>query len=107
MNKFAVIIEIKNTINSFLEVRKQTLTGERIIFCIEKIIVKLTKNNTVYSEIGDELNDFNNDNVQFEQPVRGISESDTGRKEKMEQNDDMVTMIDHSAKSQDFFQNNK
>ena len=81
MNKFAVIIEIKNTINSFLEVRKQTLTGERIIFCIEKIIVKLTKNNTVYSEIGDELNDFNNDNVQFQQPVRGIGESDTRREE--------------------------
>ena len=40
----------------------------------------MTKNKAVYSEIGDELNDFNNDNVQFEQPVRGISESDTGRK---------------------------
>ena len=42
----------------------------------------MTKNKAVYSEIGDELNDFNNDNVQFEQPVRGISESDTGRKKK-------------------------
>ena len=67
----------------------------------------MTKNKAVYSETGDELNDFNNDNVQFELPVRGISESDTGRKEKTEQNDDTVTMIDQSAKSQDFFQNNK
>ena len=46
----------------------------------------MTKNKAVYSEIGDELNDFNNDNVQFEQSVRGISENDTGRKEKTEQN---------------------
>ena len=30
----------------------------------------MTKNKAVYSEIGDELNDFNNDNVQFEQPLR-------------------------------------
>ena len=67
----------------------------------------MTKNKAVYSEIGDELNDFNNDNVQFEQSVRGISENDTGRKEKTEQNDDTVIMIDQSAKSQDFFQNNK
>ena len=73
----------------------------------EKIIDNMTKNKAVYSEIGDELNDFNNDNVQFEQSVRGISENDTGRKEKTEQNDDTVTMIDQSAKSQDFFQNNK
>ena len=53
-----------------------------MIFSIEKIIDDTTKNNTIYTDIGDELNDFSNDNVQFEQPVREISESDSRREEK-------------------------
>ena len=48
-------------------VRKQTSTSEKIIFSNQKIIYNITKNNAVYSELGDELNNFNNDNVQFEQ----------------------------------------
>ena len=64
-----------------MTVRKQTLIGEKIIFSIEKIIDDTTKNNTIYTDIGDELKDFNNGNVQFEQPVPGISESDSRREE--------------------------
>ena len=57
------------TFNSFLAIRKQTSTGEKIIFSFEKIIDNITKNNTIYIEIGNELNEFNNDNVQFKQPI--------------------------------------
>ena len=34
-----------------------------MIFSIEKIIDDTTKNNTIYTDIGDELNNLNNDNV--------------------------------------------
>ena len=63
-------------------IRKQTLTGEKIKTYVEKIIDNTTKNNTIYTDIGDELNDFDNDNIQFEWPVLGISESDSRREEK-------------------------
>ena len=69
------------TFNSFLAIRKQTLTGEKTNFSIEKRIENTTKKNTIYTDIGNELNNFNNDNVQFEQPVPGISESNTRREE--------------------------
>ena len=49
-----------------MTVRKQTLIGEKIIFSTEKIIEDTPKNNTIYTDIGNELKDFNNDNVQFE-----------------------------------------
>ena len=64
-----------------MTVRKQTLIGEKIIFSTEKIIEDTPKNNTIYTDIGNELKDFNNDNVQFERPVPGISESDSRREE--------------------------
>ena len=48
--------------------RKQSSTSEKTIFYIEKIIDNTTKNN-VYTDIDDKLNNFNNDNTQFEQPV--------------------------------------
>ena len=57
------------------------MTGEKIIFSIEKMIDSKTKNNTIYTNIGNKLNNFNNDNIQFERPVRGIRESD-GRREE-------------------------
>ena len=63
-------------------IRKQTSTGEKIKTSVEKIIDDTTKNNTIYTDIDDELNDFDNDNVQFEWPVLGISESDSRREEK-------------------------
>ena len=58
--------ERDKTFNSFLALRKQTSTGEKIIFSIEKIIDSTTKNNTIYTDIGDELDDFNNNKALFE-----------------------------------------
>ena len=58
--------ERDKTFNSFLALRKQTSTGEKIIFSIEKIIDNTTKNNTIYTDIGDELDDFNNNKALFE-----------------------------------------
>ena len=60
LNKFAIIIEIKKkkTLNSFLAIRKQTSVGEKIMLSIEKLIDNITKNNTIYCKIGDELKQF-------------------------------------------------
>ena len=66
------------TFNSFLAVRKQTLTGDKIIFSIVKITYKTNKNDSIYTDISDELDELNNDIVQFEQSVQGISENSTG-----------------------------
>ena len=68
--------------------RKQTSTSSEIIFSIVNIIDKTNRNDNIYFEINDELSYFNNDNVQYKQPVQRISESDivgttnTGRKQR-------------------------
>ena len=59
--------------------KKQTSTGDKIIFSIVKIIDKTNRNDTIYTDIIDELDEFNNDIAQFEQSVRGISENSTGQ----------------------------
>ena len=59
--------------------RKQTSTGDKIIFSVVKIIDKTNRNDAIYTDISDELDEFNNDIVQFEQSVWGISENSTGR----------------------------
>ena len=56
--------------------KKQTSTGDKIIFSIVKIIDKTNRNDTIYTDIIDE---FNNDIAQSEQSVRGISENSTGQ----------------------------
>ena len=67
------------TFNSFLAVRKQTSTGNEIIFSIVKYIDKTNINDSIYTNISDELDGLNNNIVQFEQSVQGISENSTGR----------------------------
>ena len=67
------------TFNSFLAVRKQTSTGNEIIFTIVKYIDKTNINDSIYTNISDELDGLNNNIVQFEQSVQGISENSTGR----------------------------
>ena len=64
--------------NSFLEVRKETSFASEITFAIVKVIDKTNRNDTIYSEISDELNDFKNDIVQ--RTIQQTSESDTVRK---------------------------
>ena len=59
--------------------RKQTSTGDKIIFSVVKIIDKTNRNDAIYTDISDELDEFNNDIVQFEQSVWGISENSTGQ----------------------------
>ena len=59
--------------------KKQTSTGDKIIFSIVKIIDKTNRNDTIYTDIIDELDQFNNDIAQFEQSVQGISENSTGQ----------------------------
>ena len=60
--------------------RKQTSTTSEIIFSIVNLIDKTNRNDNIYFEIGDGLNDFNNDNVQYKRPIQRVSESDIVRK---------------------------
>ena len=62
--------------NSFVAVRKQTLTSD-IIVSIVKRIDKTNNNDNIYFEKNDKLSDFNNDNVQYIRPIERVSESDT------------------------------
>ena len=50
--------------DSFLAVGKETPSASKITFSIVKVIDKTNRHDTVYSEISDELSDFENDLVQ-------------------------------------------
>ena len=49
--------------------RKQTSSTTEIIFSIVNIIDKTNRNNTIYSDINDELSDFKNGNVLYKRSV--------------------------------------
>ena len=70
--------------NSFVAVRKQTLTSD-IIVSIVKRIDKTNNNDNIYFEKNDKLSDFNNDNVQYIRPIERVSESDTVAKTSTDQ----------------------
>ena len=70
--------------NSFVTVRKQTLTSD-IIVSIVKRIDKTNNNDNIYFEKNDKLSDFNNDNVQYIRPIERVSESDTVAKTSTDQ----------------------
>ena len=91
------------TFNSFLVVRKHTQTADKIIFSIVKTVDKTKRKDAIYTDIGDELHEFNNDIVQLEQSVEELVKATVNEK----QSNDTPKMIDESAKSQDFFQSNK
>ena len=59
--------------------RKQTSTGNEIIFSVVKYIDKTNINDSIYTNISDELDGFNNNIVQFEKSVQGMSEKSAGR----------------------------
>ena len=98
--------------NSFLTSREQTSQKGEIEFSIVKVIDNINKSNISYSELGDELNNFNNGNIQSK--LQQLSESnivggtDYHIKTETEQqtNDDNIQDMDELAKSQDFFQDN-
>ena len=98
--------KIDKTFNFFLVIRKQTLTGEKIILSVEKLIDSTTKNNTIYTDIDKQLKNFKNDNVEYERPVTVIAMVTLEEKKQTEQNNDTITMTDESAKNQDLSQNN-
>ena len=94
--------------NSFLAVRKQTSSPFEINFSIVKVIHNINRQNVIYSEISDELSDFKKGNV-VQRPIQRISEINfvrdiTGRRDG--QTDRNLQVMDESAKSQDFFQDN-
>ena len=91
------------TFNSFLVVRKHTQAADKIIFSIVKTVDKTKRKDAIYTDIGDELHEFNNDIVQLEQSVEELVKATVNEK----QSNDTPKMIDESAKSQDFFQSNK
>ena len=43
------------------------------------MVKQIERNDAIYTDIIDEFDEFNNDIAQFEQSVRGISESSTGQ----------------------------
>ena len=49
------------------------------MFSIIKRIDKTNRNDNIYFEINDELNNFNNSNIQCKQPIRQVSGSSTIR----------------------------
>ena len=80
-----------------------------MIFSIVNLIDKTNRNDNIYFEINDGLSDFNNDNVQYKQPIQVVSESyivgttSTERKQRQytTRNDRWVSIKPR------FFQNNK
>ena len=90
--------------------RKETSPTGGIIFSVVKIIGKTNKNNNIHFEVDDELSDFKNDNVQYKRTIQRVSEIDTIKKKQIlaekQTTENSIEMIDESAKSQDFFQDN-
>ena len=93
--------------NLFVAVRKQTSQANEIIFSIVNLFDKTNRNNNIYSEINDELSEFNKDNVQYKQPIQLLSEGDMSEQETENSSNIQQEVMDESAKSTDFFQNNK
>ena len=55
------------------------MAGDKIISSIVTMVNKTNRNDTIYTHISDELDEFKNEIVQFEQSVRGIIKNSTGR----------------------------
>ena len=84
----------------FLATRKKTSSASEIIFSIVKVVDKVSRHNSIYSEKSDALSDFKNDIVQCGGIIQRVSE-----KELMtDQAYNNVQPIEESAKSRDFFQ---
>ena len=99
----------RDTSFTFLAVRKQTPTTNKIIFSIVNLIDKTNKNDNIYLDISDELSDFNNDNVHINDQFNELVKVALSEQQALTENSDSIQqeMIDESAKSPDFFQNNK
>ena len=81
--------------------RKETSSAVKIIFSFVKVIDKIFRYDTMYSEISDELSDFKNDNS-----TSLVETTLTEKQQLSNQTDQNTQLMDKSAKSQDFFQDN-
>ena len=86
--------------------RKQTLTGDKIIFSIFKIIDKTNRNSVIYTDVSDELDDFTMPSYSLNNQIEELVKM-TVKEQQPEQNDNTPKQIDESAKGQNFFQDNK
>ena len=86
--------------------RKQTLTGDKIIFSIFKIIDKTNRNSVIYTDVIDELGDFTMPSYSLNNQIEELVKM-TVKEQQPEQNDNTPKQIDESAKGQNFFQDNK
>lgn len=86
--------------------RKQTLTGDKIIFSIFKIIDKTNRNSLIYTDVSDELDDFTMLSYSLNNQIEELVKM-TVKEQQPEQNDNTPKQIDESAKGQNFFQDNK
>ena len=68
--------------------REQTSQKGEIIFSIVKVINNINKSNVSYSELGDELNNFNNDNLQSK--LQQLSESNIVRGKNFQDRDGTI-----------------
>ena len=86
--------------------RKQTLTGDKIIFSIFKIIDKTNRNSVIYIDVSDELDDFTMPSYSLNNQIEELVKM-TVKEQQPEQNDNTLKQIDESAKGQNLFQDNK
>ena len=91
--------------NSFLAVRKKISSPFEINFSIVKVTDSANRKDIIYSEISDELSEFKNGSIQ--QTAQRISESVSVRNTKDQTDgDENIHLMNESAKSQDFFEDN-
>ena len=88
-----------------MAVRKESSSPFEKNFSIVKVLDNISKQDTIYSEVSDKLSDFKNDNVQRTMQRTSESDSVKGTMDKWpEDNDKNIQVVDKSAESQDFFQ---
>ena len=88
-----------------MAVRKKTSSSFEINFSIVKVTDSANRKDVIHSEISDELSEFKNGNVQ--QTAQRISESVSVRNTKDQTDgDENIHLMNESAKSQDFFEDN-
>ena len=100
--------------NSFLVMRKQTSQKGAITFSIDKVITNLNNSNVSYIELGNELKKIDRDNFQSKLQQLGNGNTTIRRpanknrvRDRNEQQSDKIMDMDESAKSHNFFQDNK
>ena len=87
-----------------MALRKEISSASKIKFTIVKVIDKTNRHDTIHFEISDELSDFKNDIIQNELVKMTLSERQDVNDQR--DSDENMQVVDESAKSQYFFQDN-